>query len=77
MNFSGDYLENFSVTKNNVYLEDENKNIYRITNEIVCGKDKIRVLFPIKDADNINDLKLNIEYDNKNVLVFYLRKADS
>ena len=48
-----------------------------ITNEIVCGKDKIRVLFPIKDADNINDLKLNIEYDNKNVLVFYLRKADS
>ncbi len=77
LNFSGDYLENFSVTKNNVYLEDENKNIYRITNEIVCGKDKIRVLFPIKDADNINDLKLNIEYDNKNVLVFYLRKADS
>lgn len=77
LNFNDDYMKNFNISKSNLYLEDENGNIYEIGEGSNIKENKLIVNFPINSYDKINNLILKIKYSNDEILVFHLIKADS
>lgn len=76
LEFCEGYIKDFSITKNNVYLEDNLGNTYELSDATIHYEDKLKVLFTINKNFDIDNLKLKIN-NNDEILVFNLIKADS
>ncbi len=74
--FKEKYIEKININKENIYLQDVNGKIYNINEDSKLKNDKIIANFFIEDSTNIENLKLNIRY-NDEIIIFCLKEIGS
>ena len=75
IDFNYSLIDNVNVSRNNIYIMDENGNNYYCNDFYSYNHNSIKMNFPI-DNSNSNNYKLIIKNNENKILVFYLFKKD-
>ena len=75
LEFNDSLIDNVNVSRNNIYIMDEDKKVYYCNDFYSYNHNSIKINFPI-DNSNSKNFKLIIKNNENKVLIFYLYRKD-